>query len=86
MSTALHLRVSPRVANMAFDWDDDDDRTCFKNVSLGGLVTAILVVGASLLGTSLKRLESTGACFKNRPFSRAPPQRGILTLAYPDFP
>lgn len=71
---------------MAFDWDDDDDRNCCKNYSLGGIATAILVVGASLLGTSLKRLESTGACFKIRPFSRAPPQRGILTLAYPDFP
>ena len=46
---------------MAFDWDDDDDRTCCKNYSLGGIATAILVVGASLLGTSLKKLESTGS-------------------------
>ncbi len=31
-------------------------------------------------------MRDTHSCFKNRPFSRAPPQRGILTLAYPDFP
>ena len=31
---------------MAFDWDDDDDRNCCKNYSLGGIATVILVVGA----------------------------------------
>ena len=46
---------------MAFDWDDSDDRRCFKNVSFGGVATVLLVLAASLLGTSLKRLESTGA-------------------------
>jgi prohibitin 2 len=73
---------------MAFDWDDSDDRRCFKNVSFGGVATVLLVLAASLLGTSLKRLESTGACAppssQTAPHRRAPPPRGFLTLyTYP---
>lgn len=75
---------------MAFDWDDSDDRRCFKNVSFGGVATVLLVLAASLLGTSLKRLESTGACApprsSNRPSSPRPSAPRVSHSRVSPFP